>query len=90
MPIDVMEVARLEPGSVLEMRSVKSPFPMAVTYAFEDAAGGTAISVRVRGEPGAWYRIAGALMSRTVQRSIDADVRRLKEILERTRSSEET
>jgi uncharacterized membrane protein len=84
----VMEVARLEPGSVLEMRSVKSPFPMEVAYAFEDAAEGTATSVRVRGEPGAWYRIAGALMSRAVQRSIDADVRRLKEILERRRSSE--
>ncbi|HEX6330308.1 MAG TPA: SRPBCC family protein, partial [Actinomycetota bacterium] len=37
----VNEVVRLEPGSVLEMRSVKSPFPMVVTYSFEDADGGT-------------------------------------------------
>lgn len=76
------EVVRLEPGTVLEMRSVKSPFPMVVTYAFEEVPGGTAASVRVQGEPGAWYRIAGPIMARAVQRSIDTDVARLKEILE--------
>src|ERR671910_2727733 len=48
----VNEVVRLEPGSVLEMRSVKSPFPMRITYAFADAPGGTETSVRVQGEPG--------------------------------------
>ena len=35
----VNEVVRLEPGRVLEMRSVESPFPMQVTYAFADAPG---------------------------------------------------
>lgn len=78
----VNEVVRLQPGSVLEMRSVESPFPMVVTYAFRDVPGGTEVSVRVRGEPGTWYRIAGPIMSRAVRRSIDADVARLRTILE--------
>jgi hypothetical protein len=79
----VNEVVRVEPGSVLEMRSVKSPFPMRITYAFADAPGGTEMSVRVEGEPEGLYRVGGAMMRRAVQRSIDRDVATLKATLER-------
>jgi hypothetical protein len=34
----VNKVIRLEPGSRLEMRSERSPIPMVVTYAFDDAS----------------------------------------------------
>jgi uncharacterized membrane protein len=78
----VNEVTRLEPASLLEMRSVKSPFPMAVTYAFEDADGGTRTSVRVQGDPSAWYRIAGPLLARKVRSSVRDDLGRLRSILE--------
>jgi hypothetical protein len=78
----VMEVADLEPGSRMVMRSVKSPFPMVVTYSFDDEAAGTRTRVRVEGEPGRMYRIAGPVMSRAVKRSITRDVRRLKTIME--------
>jgi hypothetical protein len=82
----VNEVTRLDEGKMLEMRSVKNPFPMVVTYAFEDAGDGTRASVRVQGDPSALYRIASPLMSRIVKRSVQADVDRLKTILEeRTR-----
>lgn len=83
----VNEVVRLDPGSVLEMRSVKSPFPMVVTYSFEDADGGTRTSVRVQGDPSALYRLAGPLLARQVKRSVQGDVERLREILEKGRSS---
>jgi hypothetical protein len=78
----VNEVVRLEPGRLLDMRSVKSPFPMRVTYAFADGAGGTETSVRVQGEPSGVYRIGGPMMRRAVQRSIDRDVATLKRVLE--------
>jgi hypothetical protein len=35
----VNEVVRLEPDRVLDMRSVVSPFPMEITYEFEDREG---------------------------------------------------
>jgi len=79
----VNEVTRLDPGSVLEMRSVKSPFPMEITYAFEDAAGGTKTSVRVQGDPSALYRLAGPLLSRQVKKNVQADLVRLKDIVEK-------
>jgi uncharacterized membrane protein len=78
----VNEVVRLEPGSVLDMRSVQSPFPMRITYTFADALGGTETSVRVQGEPAGLYRVGGPMMRRAVQRSIDRDVARLKRTLE--------
>ncbi|HEY3209554.1 MAG TPA: SRPBCC family protein [Actinomycetota bacterium] len=78
----VLEVAELEPNSRLLMRSVKSPFPMVVTYSFDDAPGGTRMGVRVEGEPGSLYRAAGPLMARMVKRSISKDLRTLKAIIE--------
>lgn len=82
----VLEVAELEPGSRLLMRSVKSPFPMVVTYSFDDASGGTRASIRVEGEPGGVYRVGGPLMPRAVKRSITKDLRNLKAIIESGRS----
>jgi uncharacterized membrane protein len=79
----VSEITRLDPGSVLEMRSVKSPFPMEITYTFQDAAGGTQTSVRVQGDPSALYRLAGPLLSRKVKKNVQADLERLKDIVEK-------
>ncbi|HEY7401861.1 MAG TPA: SRPBCC family protein [Actinomycetota bacterium] len=79
----VNEVERLEPDDRLEMRSVKSPFPMRVTYSFGDANGGsTRARIRVEGDPGAIYRVAGPVMRRQVQRSISRDLETLRSILE--------
>jgi uncharacterized membrane protein len=78
----VNEVTRLEPGTLLQMRSVKSPFPMAVTYAFEDAGGDTTASVRVQGDPTALYRLAGPLLARQVRKSVQGDLDTLRTIFE--------
>jgi len=79
----VNRVEELEPGRRLVMRSVKSPFPMVVTYGFEDdPGGGTRTSVRVQGEPSAMYAVAGPLLSRQVKRSVARDLRTLSRLLE--------
>jgi hypothetical protein len=78
----VNEVTRLESDVLLEMRSVKSPFPMVITYGFEDAGDGTRTTVRVQGDPSAFYRIAGPLLARQVKRSVQDDLDRLRGILE--------
>jgi carbon monoxide dehydrogenase subunit G len=79
----VNRVEELEPDTRLLMRSVKSPFPMAVTYAFEDDGdGGTRTSVRVQGKSGSLYRMAEPLLARQVRRSVTTDLRTLKALLE--------
>jgi uncharacterized membrane protein len=80
----VNEVTRLDPDRLLEMRSVKSPFPMVVTYTFDGSTTGTRTSVRVQGDPTAWYRIGGPLLARQVRRSVRGDLERLRRILEAT------
>jgi Polyketide cyclase / dehydrase and lipid transport len=77
-----LEVAELEPGARLAMRSIRSPFPMAVTYSFDPASNGTVMRIRVEGEPGGMYRLAGPFLPGMVRRSVSGDLRRLKGILE--------
>jgi hypothetical protein len=78
----VNEVVELEPGRRLEMRSVKAPFPMVVTYAFEDEGAGTRFRISAQGDASGFYRLAGPVLSRSVRRSIEGDLARLKALLE--------
>jgi uncharacterized membrane protein len=78
----VNEIVELTP-SKLVMRSVRSPFPMRVTYGY-DAIGPslTRAWVRVEGDASGIYGLAAPLMNRAVKRSITSDVKRLKRLLE--------
>jgi uncharacterized membrane protein len=67
----------------LVMRSVRSPFPMRVTYGHRDAGDGiTEVSVRVEGDAGRFYALVGPLLGVAVRRSIARDLRRLQQVLE--------
>ena len=78
----VNEVVELDPDIRLVMRSVKAPFPMTVTYEFTDADGGTVMRIRTEGDASGFYRLAGPLLHRAVQRGVTADLKRLKERVE--------
>ena len=79
----VLEVAEFVPNAKILMRSVKSPFPMVVTYEFSDSAGGgTIVQLRTEGDPGVIYRVAGPVMSSAVRRALNSDLKRLKKIAE--------
>ena len=78
----VMEVDEHEPGRRIVLRSIKSPFPMRVTYTFEPVVGGTRAGVHVEGGPEGFARHANGLMSRAVRRNLRKDVARLKTICE--------
>jgi uncharacterized membrane protein len=68
----------------LAMRSVRSPFPMRVTYGHRNAGNSTTeVSVRVEGDAGRFYALAAPLLGLAVRRSITRDLRNLKRILER-------
>src|SRR3954469_22896785 len=74
-----------EPDRLVEMR-VERPFPMVVRYELEDADGGSAtlVAIHATGSPRRVFGWGGPLMRRQVQRSIAADLRRLREHLEAT------
>lgn len=83
----ILEVVDWEPGSRMGMRSVKGPFPMDVTYEFEEAPSemvelGTMASIRVQGEASGFFKLASPVLAQAVKRSISKDLKNLKEIME--------
>jgi uncharacterized membrane protein len=77
----VNEVTRLEPGRLLDMRSVEAPFPMRITYSFEDRDGGTLVRNHVRGG-GGLFSLGSPLFAPMVRRNVRKDLERLREVLE--------
>jgi uncharacterized membrane protein len=78
----VNEITELT-GDRLVMRSVRSPFPMRVTYGHRRAGdSATEVSVRVEGDAGRYYALLAPLLGVAVRRSIARDLRNLKRALE--------
>ena len=81
------EIRELAVGERLVMSTDQGPFPMETTYTWSDAAsGGTHMTLRNRGMPSGFSRVASPLMTAAMRRANRNDLRRLKAILERERS----
>jgi uncharacterized membrane protein len=78
----VNQITALEPGRMLDMRSVKAPFPMHITYTFEDRDGGTLVRNHVRGG-GGLFSLGSPLFAPMVRRNVQRDLERLRDLLER-------
>ncbi|CAA9475220.1 MAG: hypothetical protein AVDCRST_MAG65-1069 [uncultured Solirubrobacteraceae bacterium] len=80
----VYEVRAIEAGSRFVMATAEGPFPMETTYTFTDApGGGTRMELRNRGEPSGFAAVTAPVMARAMRRANEADLRRLKALLER-------
>jgi uncharacterized protein YndB with AHSA1/START domain len=80
------EVVDLEPGRRLVMRTAQGPFPMETTYTWDPVGEGqTRMTLRNRGEPAGFSRIAAPLMALAMRRANQKDLARLKTLLERMR-----
>lgn len=77
------EVRALVPGELLTMSTADGPFPMETTYTWADApGGGTRMSLRNRGEPSGFTKVAGGAMASAMRRANRKDLDRIKAILE--------
>jgi len=76
------EVTELVPGDRVVMRTAEGPFPMETTYTWDDVPGGTRMTLRNRGEPAGFSKLAGLIMAPAIRRANRKDLRRLKQILE--------
>ena len=78
------EIRELVPSERLVMGTADGPFPMETTYAWTDSpSGGTRMTLRNRGEPSGFSKVAAPMMASAMRRANRKDLERLKEILER-------
>jgi uncharacterized membrane protein len=77
------EVTELQPGNRFVMSTAQGPFPMETTYEWADAANGaTHMTLRNRGAPSGFSRVAAPMMTRAMRRANTKDLQRLKQVLE--------
>ena len=83
----MLEIVEWTPQSLMAMRSIKGPFPMAVSYEFEDSPDGvpepaTLARIHVQVETRGFFKIAGPVLAQGVKRSITKDLKALKKLKE--------
>ena len=77
------EVKEHVPGERLVMSTDQGPFPMETTYTWEDTpTGGTRMTLRNRGEPSGFGKVAGPLLASTMRRANRKDLQQLRQNLE--------
>jgi uncharacterized protein YndB with AHSA1/START domain len=77
------EVLEYVPGERLVMSTAQGPFPMETTYTWESAGeSGTRLTLRNRGEPSGFSKMAAPLMAGAMRRANTKDLARLKALLE--------
>jgi uncharacterized membrane protein len=76
-------VKELIPGERLVMRTADGPFAMETTYTWTDAPrGATRMTLRNRGEPSGFSRVAAPILAKAMRRANRKDLLRIKKILE--------
>jgi uncharacterized protein YndB with AHSA1/START domain len=77
------EVVEHVPGQRLVMRTAQGPFPMETTYTWEVVdANRTRMTLRNRGEPAGFGKVAAPVMAAAMHRANQKDLATLKRILE--------
>jgi uncharacterized membrane protein len=77
------EITEFVPAERLVMRTAQGPFPMETTYtwqALDDRS--TRMTLRNRGEPAGFSKLAGSVMTAAMRRANRKDLAKLRQILE--------
>ena len=77
------ELVELVPNARLVMRTAEGPFPMETTYTWSPAGdGATHMTLRNRGEPAGFSKVAAPAMAAAMRRANTKDLAALRRILE--------
>lgn len=80
------EITELVPGDRLVMRTAEGPFPMETTYTWApEGDGATHMTLRNRGEPAGFSKLAAPFMAPAMRRANRKDLAALRAVLEADR-----
>ena len=83
------ELVELVPNERLVMRTAEGPFPMETTYTWSPAGdGSTHMTLRNRGEPAGFSKVAAPAMAAAMRRANTKDLAALRRILEAKRDQD--
>ncbi len=78
------EIAELDPGAKLVMRTAEGPFPMETTYTWQSVNGdNTRMTLRNRGIPAGFSKLVAPFMRMAMRQANKKDLALLKKILEK-------
>ncbi|HEX5299877.1 MAG TPA: SRPBCC family protein [Streptosporangiaceae bacterium] len=79
------EITDFTPAERLVMRTAQGPFPMETTYTWQAVGdGSTRMTLRNRGEPAGFSKLAAPFITMAMRRANRKDLRNLKSVLETT------
>ena len=78
----VFEITELDPDRKMAFKSISAPFPMNGWYRLEPVEGGTNVTFFIEGELTGIFRMTEPIVAQTAKRQINADLGRLKALLE--------
>lgn len=78
-----MEVTAFEPNAKWVGKVIKGPVPYEVTITYEASNGGTKYTTKVIGEPKGFFKLAEGVVASQLEKSLEEDGQRLKELLEK-------
>lgn len=76
------EITALEPNRSFSFKGTSGPLSIAGTFRFEAAGATTRLSSSFQVEPGGLFKVAGPVFASQFKKQIDADLQRLKALLE--------
>ena len=77
------QITEFVPEQRLVMRTAQGPFPMETTYTWQPVGdSGTKMTLRNRGEPAGFSRLASPFMAAAIRRANRKDLAKLRRILE--------
>jgi len=78
------EIVEFVPGDRLVMRTARGPFPMETTYTWRPHEAGTLMTLRNRGEPAGFARLAAPALAAAMRRANAKDLAALRRLMEST------
>lgn len=77
------EVTAYESPKTYAWKATSGPFPMSGGSTFESVEGGTRVTNMIDAEPGGFFKLAESLLMKQQQIQMEADMKKLKELLEK-------